>query len=420
MTKVTIIVAILLVSAYVGIIFAATPKLNQTGSELCLSCHEEMRNSFDKKYVHAPVEQNDCIGCHNPHTAKYEFMLTEKQPELCYTCHTEQQESFGQSSHVHTAVEQGKCTGCHDPHASDNEYLQKETGEALCYSCHQEEAEVFKEGAIHAPVETGECSVCHLPHVSDFSSQLIDSPEQLCFTCHDQEDEGLKRAHRQYPITGSDCLSCHAAHSSDIKDPELTELEAKLMLPYVHKPFGEIMCDSCHSDVSPDPVSLRAPQIELCYRCHSDMKKEVNSHSNIHFPVEDGRCSSCHAPHASKYEHLVLATGKELCANCHPDLMKKLEAEYVHKPAAQGDCINCHKPHSAEEEALLVSDSMAVCESCHESQGNFTHPVGEGIVDPRTKETITCVTCHDAHGNKYEFVLLADRERDLCVQCHRM
>lgn len=230
----------------------------------------------------------------------------------------------------------------------------------------------------------------------------------------------MARAHRQYPFAKSGCLSCHSAHSSVIRDPGLIALQEKLLLPYIHKPFGKKMCDSCHVDVAPDPVKLRAAQTELCYRCHSDMKESVNSQPHIHFPVKDGRCVNCHAPHASKYEHLILTTGKGLCADCHPDLMKKLESTHVHNPAAQGECLRCHKPHAAGVSSLLVDEPIPLCGSCHESQGQFTHPIGKEALDPRTREPITCSTCHDAHGNEREFVLVADRDRELCLQCHRM
>jgi DmsE family decaheme c-type cytochrome len=275
--------AILLISLCIAASFAADYKLRQTGSALCFSCHEEEKSAFSKKYVHSPIEQDNCTACHNPHTAKYQFMLSEKQPDLCYSCHEEEKGKFSQAAHVHTAVKQGKCTGCHDPHASDNQHLQKATDQDLCYSCHKQEAEDFAKGEIHLPVEAGECLTCHKPHVSDFQSLLVDSPEPLCFTCHDQQDEELKRAHSQYPIAKSNCLSCHAAHASDVKDPDLAALAKGLPLPYIHKPFGKKMCDSCHqSSVAPEPLKLRAEQVEICYRCHSDMKTAVNSQPHIH------------------------------------------------------------------------------------------------------------------------------------------
>ena len=192
----------------------------------------------------------------------------------------------------------------------------------------------------------------------------------------------------------------------------------KLSLPYVHAPFVQGTCDRCH--VSSDAPGLKAAQVELCYRCHSALKRNVTGRPYAHGPVKDGHCASCHAPHASKNKHLLKATGKKLCAGCHPDAMKKLSATYAHSPSAQGQCVTCHDAHSSEEKSLLVSGSIAVCESCHETQGKFTHPVGEDATDPRTQQAMTCVSCHEAHGSEYEFVLLKDRQRDLCTDCHRM
>ncbi len=358
--------------------------------------------------------------------AKYEFMLSESIPGLCYSCHADQEKEFTEGLHVHTAIKQGKCTGCHDPHASDNEYLQRKTDQDLCYSCHEQEALDHQRGKIHPPVKEGGCFLCHEPHVSDFRSRLIDSPEKLCAGCHDIEEAKLKKAHNQYPISLSNCILCHSAHSSEIKDPALADLAKGLMLPYVHTPFGKKMCDSCHSDDPDNPLKLRAPQVELCYRCHSKLKGEVDSAAHIHTPAKEGPCTGCHVPHASKYDNLLKATGKDLCADCHPDVMKKLEATYAHTPAVQGECLKCHKPHSSEHGPLLVSESISLCESCHPKQITFTHPIGEGVIDPRTEgegkeeEIVTCVSCHDSHGEEFEFIMLQDKDGELCFWCHKV
>ncbi|MFQ6043160.1 MAG: cytochrome c3 family protein, partial [Candidatus Poribacteria bacterium] len=106
---------------------AAAVRLKQSGSKLCFSCHKEEKSSFDKEYVHSPIQKDNCIVCHNPHTAKYQFMLVEKDAALCYACHADERERFSQAPYVHTAVKRGKCIGCHNPHASDNEHLQRGT-----------------------------------------------------------------------------------------------------------------------------------------------------------------------------------------------------------------------------------------------------------------------------------------------------
>jgi predicted CXXCH cytochrome family protein len=68
---------------------------------------------------------------------------------------------------------------------------------------------------------------------------------------------------------------------------------------------------------------------------------------------------------------------------------------------------------------MLKGDGNTSCTSCHESQGTFTHPVGEGILDHRNRQIITCLTCHDPKGTDYENNLRLDQNKELCVQCHR-
>jgi len=420
MVKMVNLAVILLTFLYMEISLAADPKLMESDNKLCLSCHEE--DSFQKKYVHFqyvhfPIEYH-CTLCHNSHTSKYQFLLLGETYKLCYFCHSREEKKFSQSAYIHTIVAQGKCTGCHNPHASDNKYILHSKGEELCYSCHQQEAEDFKKGTIHLPVGNGECSSCHDPHASATKGQLLNSLQQLCFTCHDQQEEAYKEAHKRYPVGKSNCLGCHTPHASVVKGDHLTD---GLFLSYIHAPFGEKSCDDCHvSSDSPEPLQLIAKETEFCYICHGDIEDEVNSKVHVHLPVKDGNCAGCHAPHASPAEHLLLAPGKDLCVKCHADLMPKLTATYVHEPVAQGRCAECHLPHASEDESLLLNDSIALCVSCHETQGKFTHPVGPKAIDPNTKKPMTCVSCHDAHGSEYEAVLVADGERDLCLQCHKL
>ncbi|MFQ6043159.1 MAG: cytochrome c3 family protein [Candidatus Poribacteria bacterium] len=277
----------------------------------------------------------------------------------------------------------------------------------LCYSCHQKKAEDFAKGKVHPLVKAGKCLVCHDPHASTYKAHLRNSPEQLCFDCHNQRDEGFIttcQTHSQYPVSKSDCLICHSAHAV-----------------YVHEPFVKNRCDSCHvSSDSPEPFKLKLTYTELCYSCHKDMLTEVSNQEDAHLPVKEGRCANCHASHAAENEHLLVVAEEKLCVNnCHHDVTEKLKSKYPHSPAEPIPCLKCHKPHDSENESLLVDDSTAMCISCHKREKKFTHPLGEAAIDPRTNKGMTCVTCHDAHGSEYEFVLLADRQRDLCIQCHK-
>ena len=38
--------------------------------KLCLKCHVATQETVKKPFVHTPVKQLQCIGCHNPHNAR--------------------------------------------------------------------------------------------------------------------------------------------------------------------------------------------------------------------------------------------------------------------------------------------------------------------------------------------------------------
>ena len=90
---------------------------------LCLSCHEELEQSFKDKTLHLPVEEGECIICHDSHQSDNKFLLTEKLlTDLCFTCH---EDNMTDQKFVHGPVAGGDCIVCHDPHASKNEFLFK-------------------------------------------------------------------------------------------------------------------------------------------------------------------------------------------------------------------------------------------------------------------------------------------------------
>jgi predicted CXXCH cytochrome family protein len=45
--------------------------------------------------------------------------------------------------------------------------------------------------------------------------------------------------------------------------------------------------------------------------------------------------------------------------------------------------------------------------------------MGAGVKDPRTNETLTCLSCHDPHGTQFASFVPFSKERELCIQCHR-
>ena len=65
-----------------------------------------------------------------------------------------------------------------------------------------------------------------------------------------------------------------------------------------------------------------------------------------------------------------------------------------------------------------MAPKVELCGTCHKTHAKFTHPFGKGVVDPRTKEEMTCLSCHGPHGTPQRYILVADGKRDLCVECH--
>jgi len=102
---------------------------------------------------------------------------------------------------------------------------------------------------------------------------------------------------------------------------------------------------------------------------------------------------------------------------CHASLKAK-QKQFVHTPFANGECQSCHTADHTDS-AWTVERSLALCYSCHpaETLAN-SHPVGEGVLDPRTGETMTCLSCHETHSADHQDVLKMEGSGELCVACH--
>jgi predicted CXXCH cytochrome family protein len=129
---------------------------------------------------------------------------------------------------------------------------------------------------------------------------------------------------------------------------------------------------------------------------------------------------NCHSPHAGDTELLLKGRQIVMCRHCHEDTFRRHEnSKYVHTDTVK-DCNTCHVVHGTNEMAMLKGDGNEVCLGCHESQGQFSHPVGKGVIDPRNSQLTTCVSCHTPHGSNYKGELKLSGEEALCVQCHHM
>ena len=172
---------------------------------------------------------------------------------------------------------------------------------------------------------------------------------------------------------------------------------------YVHKPYDEDKCESCHERGFSN--SLIKPQPELCYTCHEDFRTKYQT---LHAPVSSGYCTACHHQHMAKNKKLLIRESQNICLFCHEN--KQVFKNKLHSKIGDQNCIECHSPHGGDNRGLLIDGS---CYNCHEefnSKYNFLHgPVASG----------NCTACHSSHAAKSPKLLLRESQQ-LCLFCHNI
>ena len=216
-----------------------------------------------------------------------------------------------------------------------------------------------------------------------------------------------------YAAQGVSCLNCHVEFKSPSKNN--------------HGALG-IGCSACHiaAEDKTHPKQKGSMKLirdvpDLCYGCH---KKSKFQDTDIHPPVAEGKCTTCHDPHGSAFSGLLVCDPPDLCYRCHDrtDYTKK----YLH-PITIGRRCNCHNPHTSNYPYLLSTTINEGCMSCHKDKGSGKHVVSlpRGKIHPvagigpgarNTPRKISCATCHNPHSS--DFRKLFPKAR-VCRICHK-
>jgi predicted CXXCH cytochrome family protein len=151
-------------------------------------------------------------------------------------CHADYADEAGEG-YLHEPVQQRNCLGCHDAHAASESPILKKAGAPLCYECHKLQQEAFKKQNVHVPVSDGDCLQCHTPHFSQFRSMITQKPSELCAVCHDIEDQQFVGSHKGYSVAQANCVGCHDPHAS---------AQVGLTPAVMHQPYSEMRCELCH------------------------------------------------------------------------------------------------------------------------------------------------------------------------------
>lgn len=189
-------------------------------------------------------------------------------------------------------------------------------------------------------------------------------------------------------MNGSQCVECH-------------ETESKAHV--YHRD-----CGSCHAGAEahakaekPKSVKIEPTETKQCLTCHVKDSRRMNFTFSDHNRA-GVQCSDCHGIHSPKVQRLGVAMekgGKEvaLCANCHQDVMARLNMPSRH-PVKDGGltCGGCHDPHGSNR--VTLASKTEQCTTCHQRVRGphvFEHaPVVED-----------CGNCHNSHGSPNRFML---------------
>jgi predicted CXXCH cytochrome family protein len=393
----------------------ARGELKETVPDLCYKCHVKLKESLSRPHVHFPFKDGKCISCHNAHASDMKGIIKEDINSLCLSCHDGINQAL-KKEYVHYAVKKGKCTDCHYPHSGENAHLLVKAPKDLCWTCHGKLKEQLQKSFVHSPFKEGTCSSCHNPHASSFEDQILDNPNKLCKTCHEP-----KCKVGDVSITAStekkDCTTCHGGHASNARG---------LFGPYGHTSFLEEKCNDCHNPIlSGTDITTKKDRKDLCFICHKKDPAKFKE-NDVHGSDAQGGCGMCHNYHASKRKNLTVKESG-LCINCHEKtersttLMEKaLRATPIKcVPVKDRKCFECHIPPHSNNKLYFRSDVIQTCSRCHTKEHKVAHPMGKDAIDPRNGQPMTCITCHSMHSAKSEFMLFYDRQRQLCIQCHK-
>ncbi|MGH7994732.1 MAG: cytochrome c3 family protein [Opitutaceae bacterium] len=205
------------------------------------------------------------------------------------------------------------------------------------------------------------------------------------------------------------CVQCHAATVHSF----LTATHAKLIARGSND--LNIGCESCHGPGSAHVDSYGAPHTivnprnspEVCFQCHLDKRGEFSlPHSH---PVLAGKvsCVDCHDPHRGDVvlgrSASSLASANDTCLRCH--ILQRGPFVFDH-PAVREGCTTCHNPHGTTNDKMLIARNATLCLQCHYQAQTASGRILIGNVDHSSylnRGTCWSAGCHEAiHGSNVD------------------
>ena len=309
--------------------------------------------------------------------------------DTCATCHADIATKFSTNLHSKLALMHGGSG-------------------ATCESCH---------GPGQAHVESGG-DATKLFQFTKATPQQID---KTCLGCHASAHPDFMRS--PHAKAGLSCSSCHSVHGLISAAPSVPAVASKAsanaqkgshlsllaMLkasegPMNAQPLTPTSFAATSFEVPGNPNLLKAPQPQLCYQCHADVKGSFAM--PFHHPVNEGavKCSDCHNGHGTFLKNNLRSTAdqNEICTKCHVETRGPFVFEHA-AVKAEG-CVGCHTPHGSQNPRLLNMPAInTLCATCHSpvAAGTF-HSMNAG-----SSELTSCTSCHTMiHGSNLNAAFL--------------
>lgn len=301
-----------------------------------------------------------------------------------------------------------------------------------CLQCHVELIPDFSRASVHSPFKLEHCTTCHTPHGEIRTLTVYEGavqawnrmrtlvewlPLKVVLDAFDTGESGTAeggggavKSHTETQVAEQEsyltapanelCWMCHG------------NLGPQLSLEYPHEPFARGQCVSCHNPHASNVERLLVvDQRDLCVMCHR-MKDEL-ALDQVHPPFGQLDCGNCHDPHASRYRGILVNSQRELCFACHPSVARMSALSVQHDPFMYDNCTGCHRPHSSDYRPLVIQDQPKLCYRCHPAiEQDFRkvshHPVGT---------LLDCTGCHQPHASGYQGLLPATGNQ-ICYTCH--